>query len=426
MPKRNYLSTEYVHKGPALFNASRRIVIKVGSALLVDQYGYFSPRSVSRIVALVTKLHKEGKEVILVSSGAVAASKVLLQAPLVGNKNQPSPVKRTGKAGNSNTSQKSHPTLTERQAYSAIGQVYLMEQYRRAFMRRGGLVGQVLISKFSINHRPSYLNARNTINKLLEQGIIPVINENDPLATDEFRFGENDILGALVAGLMDAELYVILSKISGVYREESKAKTSSTATAKQGISPVPSVPPVYSTIQDLSPEFMKQFKTTTSAEGSGGIVAKLEAARLANQLGVPTLIKNGECRNLFAALTDTSGTLIFTNTAVEVSARKRWLLSQVTPKGKVVIDEGAALAISKGKSLLPGGVVAVEGNIGEGDICNIVSERDRARVIARGMSNYSCQDLNLIKGHRTGEIEKILGRASHTEVVHRDNLALWN
>lgn len=377
-----------------LFSRSHRIVIKIGSSLLVDEFdgdkqGCLSPIKIKRLVKFVVRLCQEGRKVTVVSSGAVAASRSII----------------------SHSSNRNTTSIPEKQAWSAIGQIYLMEKYRRYFSRYGYEVGQILISKFSINHRTSYLNARNTIHELWRIGVIPIINENDPLATEEFRFGENDILGALTCGLVDADLYLILSHIDGVYKNFSQTKK------EKG--------ELYKEIKEFTPQFLAQFTSSSSTYGSGGILAKLEAARMAAKFGVPTLIKNGNQKKIYEHILDNcKGTLIYLKTIQTkgrtINAKKRWLLSHGNPRGIIYIDDGASIALLKGKSLLPRGVTNIDKSWNEGDICDVVNHR--GQVIARGLCNYSHTDLEHIKGKKSQEILGILGRPSHTEIIHRDNL----
>ncbi len=355
---------------------SKRVVIKVGSSLLVNPKGQISKKEMNSIVNLIVTMRKQKKEVILVSSGAVAAA---------------------------NFKKKKNINLELKQALASIGQVALMEYYRKSFLRKEIIIGQILFSKHSIKDRVAYLNARSTLRELLKLKALPIINENDSLATDEFKFGDNDVLGALTCGLVDADLYLILSNVNGFYDNHASEN-----------------PAVIPLIENIDEGIYAKASVKVSALGTGGMFSKLKACGLTKEWGIPSFLTSGKSKNLYKNIfVKNQGTLFYSPEYKKVSSKKKWLWSNYDAQGDIFIDDGAKTALENNKSLLASGVIKVEGDFKVGDFCNLINHKKK---LARGMVNFSFQELTKIKGKHSKEIEKILGYSSPQEVIHRDNL----
>ena len=360
-----------------------RVVVKVGSAVLTTERG-LNPRVFSRLVDQLAALHDKGLDIVLVSSGAVACGRTCLDTELVAD-------------------------VPSKQAASAIGQSRLMHEYDATFARYGKITAQVLLTREDFKHRDRFLNARNTICRLLDWRVIPIINENDSVSIKELEFGDNDTLAALMLNLMEADLFVNLTSAQGVFDKN------------PDVGGDPKRLPVIENISALDIESMCSGKTST---GSGGMYSKLTAARRAAQLGAPTLIISGlipfSLEKAFAG--EDLGTLILPEEK-PVSGRKFWMAYHDTPVGDVVVDQGAARALTtEGKSLLAAGITAVKGDFEEGGLVRILSQD--GVTVGVGVSNYSSKELARIKGHKTPEIDSILGKGPHSEAVHRDELLL--
>ncbi|MBN8217841.1 MAG: glutamate 5-kinase [Spirochaetes bacterium] len=364
-----------------------RLVIKIGSSLLTKE-GRIHRASVARFVDLIARLREKGCQTALVTSGAVASARHLL------------PV---GAA----------PTLAQKQALASVGQVHLMELYRKEFEKRGHKVGQVLLSEYLLKHRPSWLNARTTLTALFDLGVIPVINENDVMSVEELKFDSNDALGAVVCGLMDADLYIILSDVDGLFRRFGTPEQS-----------------LIETVRGVDASVEKEAGLSRSAVGTGGMASKVSAARRAGRFSVPTLIANGRTKTLWEDLFARGrGTLFYPPDWTDgvspehrqANRKKAWLASTIHPSGKLFVDGGAVSALlERHSSLLPSGVLRVEGNFHGGDVVAICAED--GRELARGVSAYASYEIRKIQGHKTSEIPALLGYRNADEVVHRDNL----
>ncbi len=376
------------HKRQVIENA-RRVLVKVGSAVLTDEHG-LNLRVVNRLADQIAALHDRGLDVILVTSGAVAAGRrTLLACPPCGKDVFGMPAK---------------------QAVAAIGQSRLMHEYDEAFARYGKITAQILLTRDDFQSRQRFLNARNTLTTLLEWRVIPIVNENDSVAVAELAFGDNDALASMVLGLVDADLFVNLTSAAGVF--DANPAENSAARCLECIED----------ITHLDVEAMCQGKT---AVGSGGMYSKLLAAKRAAQLAVPTLIVSGKERYaLEKAMSgeEDMGTWIMPEEQA-IPSRKFWLAYHSKPMGEIWVDEGAARALrDKGKSLLPAGISRVEGRFGKGAHVRILDWQ--GHTIGVGVTNYAAQDLKKIMGRRTGSIEELLGPGLYPEVVHRDNMLL--
>jgi glutamate 5-kinase len=365
----------------------RTVVVKVGTTLLGGERG-FDGRLVEELVKDIAALkHERGLNILLVSSGAIGCGMDVL-----GLKERPR-------------------LLPLKQAVAAVGQSRLMHYYETLFQTYGqGLrAGQVLLSASDLENRQSYLNARNTIKTLFELGIVvPVINENDSTATEELRFGNNDVLAAKVAAKMDADLLIILSDVDGLYDKDPK-------------DPTATLIPVITTITE---EVEASAADTRAQTSVGGMKTKLTAARIACAAGLECVIANGHRAGVLRDVIDGKGPMTrFLPEAAALSHRKRWIAFGRTTRGALTVDDGARTAIvEKGRSLLAAGITAVDGSFPVGSSIRLQDRRNCD--IAIGLVNYSSEEINLIKGCKSGEIEAILGHKDFDEVIHRDNLVL--
>ncbi len=366
-----------------LINKSKRIVIKIGSQLLAKN-GDIDEEFISDISSQIKELKDKGKEVLIVSSGAILAGTKKLKL-----KRKPE-------------------TISEKQAVSAVGQAYLMQIYDRIFSKRELTVGQVLLTLEGLRDRKRYNYARQTLEKLLELDVIPIINENDTVAVEEIVFGDNDFLAAHVSLLINADILIILSTAGGVYTDDP---------SKEGAE-------LLKEIKDID-EVIRYAKTTKSEFGSGGMRSKLEAAKIAVSHSIPVVIapkKKSIIKNIMLN-EKLEGTFIYPEKKKKISSKKSWLALLSYVKGRVVIDKGAEEALRKGKSLLPAGIKELEGIFSKKDVVAVVNEE--GTMIGKGIVNYNHRELKKIIGKKSEEVEKILGRKAQ-EVIHRDELVLFN
>jgi len=362
-----------------------RIVIKIGSNILTGASGGLNHKRIDAIAADISLACDGGNEIVIVSSGAVAAGMKKL-----GLKTKPTEIRL-------------------KQAAAAVGQSSLMWAYEKSFETCGKKVAQVLLTREDFSDRVRYLNSRNTLVTLLSYAIIPVINENDTVATDEIRFGDNDQLAALVSGLIDAERLIILSDVEGLYPVDPKKRRD----AK-----------IISCVGEITPEVEAAAGGAGSAVGTGGMYSKVLAAKKALSYGIKVNIISGKKKGLIASLAagKRHGTE-FRPQAKKISSRKGWIAYAVKPRGSLTIDDGAAHAVQKsGKSLLPSGIVSIDGMFNTGDAVYCMDSRGRR--IAKGIVNYSAADIEKIKGRKTSEIEQILGYKYSDEIIHRDNMVV--
>lgn len=360
----------------------KRIVVKVGTSIITEEGGSISSEKVENIVKQISRAKKDGLEIALVSSGAIAAG-----IEKMGMKKRPRDI---GKL----------------QAVAAVGQGLLMEMYSRVFKSHGLTVGQILITEQDMNHRQQYLNARRTFKRLFEMGVVPIINENDTVATDEITFGDNDMLAALVAALIDAGLLVLLTDTAGLYTEDPRKSKG----AK-----------LIECVEDITEDIVCLGGETESPFALGGMSSKLQAVRTAVNSGVSAIIADGRKAEILNDILSGKKVGTYFPSKGRVSSRKHWIGYVKKSCGRLIVDDGAASAITgRGASLLPAGVIGVEGNFHVGDAVDIVL-RD-GKLIARGISNYDHDEAKKIMGKRSEEVERMLGVAQ--EIVHRDGLVV--
>ncbi|MEK6793549.1 MAG: glutamate 5-kinase [Spirochaetota bacterium] len=367
-----------------ILSRAATIVIKLGTAQLTDERGLSEDRIRAFAASMVSAMRR-GKRIILVTSGAVAAGSAVI------------------------FDGKKPDTIPKKQAAASVGQITLMHRYFEAFAALGVRIGQILLSEYVLRDRVSYLNARNTIHELLNNGIIPVINENDTIATEELKFGDNDYLGAVVACLAEADIYVILTDTDGLYRNYDDAQKRE----------------LIGVVERIDAAIKKEVSGKTSKFSTGGMASKMRAMELTMHSGITGVIANGADTNVLGRIASGEhvGTVFLPGGAA--SQRKRWILGNVNlkTKGTITVDAGAAKAlVENDKSLLPGGIVSVSGKFSLGDAVNVADASKR--VIARGIVNYSSAEIQKIKGKRSGDIREVLGEAPYEEVIHRDNLVV--
>ena len=360
-----------------------RIVVKVGSSLLVDSVaGQLKREWLSSLAADIEALHKESKDLIVVSSGAIALGRTVLKLP----------------AGTLK--------LEDSQAAAAVGQIALARAWSEALGARGLTAGQVLMTLQDTEERRRYLNARSTIAKLLEWRSVPVINENDTVATSEIRYGDNDRLAARVATMMSADLLVLLSDIEGLYDKPP---------SQTGAKLVPLV-------ARITPDIEAMAGAPESALARGGMLTKMEAGKIATTAGTHMLIASGHVAHPLERIAQGAPCTWFLTPANPVTARKKWIAGSLEPRGTLVIDGGAVKALRSGKSLLPAGVVKVEGRFGRGDA--VLVRGPDGHEIGRGLIAFDAEDAERIKGRSSADIPAIVGFAGRTEMIHRDDLVL--
>ncbi len=371
-------------KKPGALGSARRVVVKIGSALLADpERGIVRRQWLERLATDLADFRKRGREVIVVSSGAIAVGRRHLHFPDRNLK------------------------LDEKQAAAATGMMRLAHAYQEELGKHGLTVAQVLLTLEDTENRRRYINARNTIEALLRLGAVPLINENDTVATDEIRFGDNDRLAGRVAAMTSADTLVLLTDIDGLY------------TADPGKDPkathIPEVREVTAKIEAMAGEAPRGL-------GTGGMVTKLAAAKVCLAAGCRMVVARGSDMYPLRALAKGSRCTWFMPSASPQTARKRWIAGSLKPAGAVIVDAGALKALKANKSLLPAGVTAVEGRFHRGDA--VVVKDTGGREVARGLSAYSAKEANLIKGHRSADIEALLGYRDREEMIHRDDLVL--
>ena len=362
---------------------ARRIVVKIGSALLVDgKTGTIKASWLSSLIDDLADARVRGAEIILVSSGAIALGRRTLGLP------------------------KGALKLEQKQAAAAVGQIALAQAWTEALRTRNMVAAQVLVTLTDTEERRRYLNARATLTTLLEQGAVPVINENDTVATSEIRYGDNDRLAARVASMMSADCLVLLSDIDGLYTAPPNQK---------GAQFLPLV-------EEITPEIEAMAGKPVSGVGSGGMITKIEAGKIALGAGCNMVIASGHEMHPLRRILEGARCSWFVANASALQSRKRWIAGTLQPIGQLVVDEGAAAALGKGKSLLPAGVKKVEGSFARGDTVSIVTLM--GREIARGLVAYDANDAAKILGLKSSEIEKVLGFRGRDELIHRDDMVL--
>lgn len=366
--------------------AAKRIVVKVGTSTITYGNGKRNFSQIDRLARELSDLQNQGKEMILVTSGAVAVG-----------------VDRLGLA-------KKPDTIPGKQAAAAVGQGVLMHTYEKLFADYGQVVAQVLLTKTESLDRHRYTNSRNTFMELLRQRVIPIVNENDVVALDELKIGDNDNMSALVAGIVDADLVIILSDVDGLYT----ANPQTHPEAK-----------LVHTVTEITPEIEESAGGAGTMRGTGGMATKIQAAKAATSSGISLVIASGTEKNAVPRIVagEEIGTL-FVSRENRLQFRKRWLAFGARIMGSIVVDEGCCKALHKagGCSILPAGITGVEGSFEAG---STVSVKDaQGHELARGLVHYSSEELAKIKGCRSGEIEELLGHKNFDEVIHRDDLVI--
>src|SRR5476651_254201 len=362
----------------------RRIVVKVGSSLLVDRSaGKLKRDWLVSLAADIAALHQEKRDIIVVSSGAIAMGRAVLKLPAGALK------------------------LEDSQAAAAVGQIALARSWSEVLSAHAIAAGQVLLTLGDTEERRRYLNARSTIDRLLQWRSVPVINENDTVATTEIRYGDNDRLAARVAAMMSADLLVLLSDVDGLYDKPPSAG----GNAK--LVPV---------VARITPEIEAMAGVSGSELSRGGMLTKIEAGKIATTAGSHMVIASGHVAHPLRAIADGAASTWFLTPANPVTARKKWIAGSLEPRGALMIDAGAVRALRMGKSLLPAGVIKIEGAFGRGDAV-LVRGPDGAEV-GRGLIAYDADDADKIKGRSSADALLILGYTGRTEMIHRDDLVI--
>jgi glutamate 5-kinase len=362
----------------------RRIVVKVGSSLLVDsQAGKLNEAWLASLADDLAALHGDKRDLLVVSSGAIALGRAVLKLPL-------GPLK-----------------LEDSQAAAAVGQIALAHTWTEALRRHQITAGQVLVTLGDTEERRRYLNARSTIDKLLEWRALPVINENDTVATTEIRYGDNDRLAARVATMVSADLLVLLSDVDGLY----DAPPGTSASAKH-----------VARVERITPAIETMAGAAGSELSRGGMQTKVEAAKIVTGAGTHMIIASGRVDHPLRAITEGARSTWFLAAGNPVTARKKWIAGSLEPKGTLTIDAGAVAALRRGKSLLPAGVTRVDGGFARGDAV-IIRGPDGAEI-ARGLCAYDADDAKKISGRSSADIASILGFSGRAEMVHRDDLVV--
>lgn len=368
----------------SLIDDATRITIKIGSALLFNPTkGGLQTAWLAGLASDVARLHKAGKQVILVSSGAIALGRDEMGLP------------------------KGQIKLEEKQAAAATGQIILAQAWNDSLKAHGITSSQILLAPDDTETRRKHLNARSTMQTLLNYGCVPVVNENDTITTYEIRFGDNDRLAARVATMMSADLLILLSDIDGLYDKNPRRYEAATH-----------IP----LIDELTDEIMAMGESANAEFASGGMATKLAAARIATHSGVAMMICDGGTNAPLSALYDGAKSSIFTANMAPHTARKNWIASALDSAGSLIIDAGAKKALSQGRSLLPAGITAISGDFERGDLIDIYDSDNK--LIARGLASYSSAEANMLKGHKSADFEKLIGYQGRAELIHADDLVV--
>ncbi len=365
-------------------DAARRVVVKIGSILLVDpNTGKVHLNWLRGLAEDIARMRARGQDVVIVSSGAIALGRRHLKL-------------RSGKL-----------KLEESQAAAASGQIHLAKAYEDALSRHAISVAQILLTVDDTEQRRKYLNARSTINTLLRLGAVPVINENDTVATAEIRYGDNDRLSARVAEMISADCLVLLSDVDGLY--SANPATDANAT-------------LVSHVAQLTPDIEAMAGDPATRDGTGGMVTKLQAARIATSAGCAMVIARGSVNHPIGTVEDGGPCTWFAAHGNPRTARKQWIAGTLQPAGTITVDDGAAKALGSGKSLLPAGVTDIEGDFQRGDA--VLIKDQSGHVLGRGLVAYASSDARPLIGHKSSEIAALLGYRGRDEMIHRDDLVL--
>ena len=373
-----------VNRREEILENIQKIVVKVGTSTLTNEDGSLNIEKIKKIVSELSNLSDKGYDVVLVTSGAVGAG-----------------------MGKLNMTERPK-TLSEKQALASVGQVALTHLYQLLFQEYGKIIGQILLTRGDFSDRRRYLNARNVCNTLLKNKIIPIINENDAVVSNELKVGDNDTLSALVSGLIDADLLIILSDVQGLYNKNPQKYEDAN-------------------LIEIVGKIDDDIKKTAGGEGSkfgtGGMITKIIAAEMATKIGTNMVIASGdEPKNISRVVEKENIGTLFVKKNKKISLRKYWLAYGPNKEGSLTIDNGAKAALKNGNSLLSVGIKSVEGNFDKGAVIEI--EDLEGKVIATGISNYSSEEINLIKGVKSENIEEILGYKYDDAVIHIDNVVI--
>ena len=361
-------------------NKAKKIVIKLGSSTVIDRRGNFKKKWLLSLINDIKKLKKNKQEVVLVSSGAIALGQSYLK---IKNKK----VK-----------------LEMSQAVAAVGQIHLINEFQKLFEKNKLKIGQILITPDDTEQRRRALNARRTFENLFSLGAIPVVNENDTTATSEIKYGDNDRLAARVAQIIGADLLIILSDVDGLYESISNKKS------------------LVKKIETIDNNTFSLVDKKINTYGSGGMLTKLEAAKICMNAGCNMLIANGNNFNPIKRIIEKKLFTWFMPKISNLDARKKWIISSLSSTSKIYIDDGASQALKSGKSLLPSGIIKVSGSFKKGD--NILIVDNNNQDVARALSSFTSEEINKIKGLQSTQIENILGYASKSEIVHKDDIVI--
>ena len=358
-------------------NNAKVIVIKIGSSNLVDSKGTLKEKWLKSFVKDIKKFKKNGKKIVIVSSGAIALGQSYLKV------------------------KKKRLKVEMSQALASIGQIHLTDIYRKMFEKNKIKVGQILISPDDTEQRRRAINIKRTFENLFKLDAIPIVNENDTTATSEIKYGDNDRLAARVAQIISANVLINFSDVDGLYESPNNKK-------------------IIKEVKSINEKIYSFVENKKNSYGSGGMSTKLEAAKICINSGCYMAIANGRLSSPLSKLVKTNNCTWFLPKVSSLDARKKWIVSSIGSFGKVFIDNGASKALENGKSLLPAGIIKVEGEFLKGDNILIVDEKDRQ--LARGLTSFSAEEINKIKGLKSDQIENILGYSSKSEIVHRDDM----
>jgi len=362
-------------------NKSKKIVIKVGSSILIDKKGKPKKIWLQKFVQDINFLIKKKKQVVIVSSGAIALGCEYLGIP------------------------KKNLKIDRSQAVASIGQIELMDFYKKIFERSGIKISQILLTLDDTEQRRRSINAKRTIDNLFAMGIVPIVNENDTTATTEIKYGDNDRLASRVAQIISADCLILLSDVDGLYTDNPK-KNKKTKLIKN--------------VEEIDENIIKYARKTENIYGSGGMKTKIEAAKICQLAGCYMAIASGKYNNPIKKIIKNQKCTWFIPKVTKLDARKQWIVGSIAPKGEVIIDAGALNAISNGKSLLPAGVKKINGIFEKGD--HILIKDQNNVECGRGLASFSSFEIDKIKGSHSSEIKNILGYSSREEVIHKDDL----
>ena len=369
-----------------LINNSTRIVIKVGSSLLVDtESNFINKKILNNICNDINYLVGQNKEILVVSSGALALGRKAI------NISDP------------------HLKITEKQAISSIGQVLMINSWREAFSKYKIPCGQILLTHYDTETRRSSINARNTIEALIKLNSIAIINENDTIATKELRYGDNDQLAARVAQLACADLLIVLSDVDGLFDSNPEKNPQAKLIEK---------------ITNIDGKIEKISENTSSNNSVGGMETKIKAAKIAMAAGCNMVITKGSSSKPIKKLYEDGKSTWFYSGTSPKTARKKWISSQIKAKGSIIVDDGAEIALRKGASLLPPGIIEVNGVFSKGDTIKVFNKKKK--LICIGFSSYPSEDAKKIAGFKSNEIKKVLGYHQKDVVIHRDDMVIKN